>query len=171
MLDRLLDLLAGWLQALTPFVVVYAYERGVRLRWGRYHSDLEPGLHWLIPLADSVLTVNSVTNTFKLAPQNLTTRDQKDLAVTAIVTYRVTSPKTFLLEVEGGAEAVADVTFATVAGWVASQDYPTVTDPKNWPKLETKVRHAAKAYGIEVLRFGFADQCRAKALRLLSASN
>lgn len=171
MLDRLFDLLASWISALSPCTIVYAYEQAVRLRFGRYKSTLGPGLHWQIPLVDHILSVTTVTNTLRLMDQNLTTKDGTDMAVSGIVTFRVTDPKVFLLEVEGGGEAIADTTYAAVAEWVSSQDRATVVNPENWSKLESKVRRAAKAYGIDVLRFSFADQTRAKALRLLGGKN
>jgi regulator of protease activity HflC (stomatin/prohibitin superfamily) len=165
--DKLVDVIIGWLEALRFLTVVADYERTVLLRLGRYRKTLEPGLHWLIPLADEILTCYVVPNTLRLHDQSLTTKDGRDIAVGGIITYRVVEPKVFLLEVEGGAEAVADSVYGAVAEWVAGNDYDHVRDPSNWSKLETRVRRAAKDYGIEVVRFKFADMARAKALRLL----
>lgn len=167
MFERLIDVLIGWLEALRFLTVVADYERTVLLRLGRYKRTLEPGLHWIMPLADDILSCYTVPNTLRLHDQSLTTKDGKDIAVAGIITYRVVDPKAFLLEVEGGAEAIADSAYGAVAEWVASNDHDHVRDPANWGKLESKVRRSAKDYGIDVVRFKFADMARAKALRLL----
>lgn len=171
MLDRLLDLLAGWVEALMPWTIVYAYERGVLLRFGRFKRVLEPGWRWLIPVVDHVLTCTVVPNTMRLMDQNLTSSDGHDMAVAGIITFTVTDPRKFLLEVEGGGEAIADTTYGAVSEWVSSQSRDNIRDPANWTKLESRVRRQAKEYGIEVLRFRFADLTRAKAIRLLGGSH
>lgn len=171
MLDRLFDLLAGWLDALTPWTVVYAYEKGVRLRFGRFNQVLEPGWHWQVPLVDHVMTCTVVANTMRLMDQNLTTADGQDMAVSGIVTFRVTDPKIFLLDVEGGGEAIADTTYGAIAEWVSSNTRDIIRNPESWTKLESRIRRQAKEYGIDVIRFKFADQTRAKALRLLGGKS
>lgn len=143
------------------------YERGVKLRLGKFKKVLEPGLNWKWPLADYIVTCTVVPNTVRLMDQSLTTSDGKDVAVAGIITFSVTDPRKFLLEVEGGVEAIGDTTYGAIAEWVSSQEHDQIRNPANWPKLESKIRRAAKDYGIDVLRFKFADQTRSKAIRLL----
>ena len=167
MFDRLVDVITSWLEALRFLVVVADYERAVKLRLGRYSETLDPGLHWLIPLVDDYITCAVVPNTLRMHDQSISTKDGTELAVSGIITYTVVDPRAFLLGVEGGPEALADSAYGAVAEWVASNSYSDVRDPSNWPKLETRIRRAAKDYGIEIVRFRFADLTKAKALRLL----
>jgi regulator of protease activity HflC (stomatin/prohibitin superfamily) len=167
MFDKLIDVLVGWFEVLRFATVVADYERTVQLRWGRYRATLEPGLHWILPLADSILSCYTVPNTMRMHDQSLRTKDGMDLAVAGIITYCVSDPRVFLLKIEGGEQAIGDCAYGAVAEWVASNDYSVVADPENWSKLESKIRRAAKDYGIDILRFKFSDLARAKALRLL----
>ncbi len=167
MFDRLIDLISSWGNTLKFWVVISCYERGVLLRWGKYRRVLEPGLHFIWPFADDILTTTVVANTVRLKDQNLSTLDDQDMAVAGVITFKVADPAMYLLEVEGGVDAICDVTYGAIAEWVSANTRADVRNPANWSKIETKIRRAAKVYGIDVVRFMFADQVRSKAIRLL----
>lgn len=171
MLDKLLDLIQSWLGLFKFWVVVDEYEQHVLLRLGRYKRTLAPGWHFLLPMADRTMACWRVKNTVKLAEQNVTTADGQDVALTGIVTYKVVDPKVFLLECEGGQDAIADSAFGAIAEWACSNTRDHIRDPRNWRQVRTAIKQAAGEYGIEVLRFKFADNVRAKALRLLGSVN
>ena len=59
MFEKLIDLLVGAWHRLCPLEIIEAYNRGVVLRFGRYHRTLEPGLHWKWPVAEDVVSVLS----------------------------------------------------------------------------------------------------------------
>lgn len=47
--------------ALMPFTVVSASERAVVLKWGVIDRTLDPGIHWVTPIQESVVTFNVST--------------------------------------------------------------------------------------------------------------
>lgn len=51
MWERLAEYLSNFVHLFKFWTVVHAYERGLVLRFGVLHRELEPGLHWLAPLA------------------------------------------------------------------------------------------------------------------------
>ena len=48
MLDRLFDLLVLIWEAIVPYKIINQYDRGVRLRFGKFKEVLEPKLHWKV---------------------------------------------------------------------------------------------------------------------------
>jgi len=168
MLEKLFNTLVEWIESVRPFMVVHAYEQAVLLRWGRFKRVLEPGFHWVIPFVDYAIVQTVVANTMRLLPQNLTTADDQAIAVTGIITFKIVDVRAFLIDVEGGTEAIADTTYGALAEWVASSTLADVRDPSKWARLETKIRRAAKDYGIDVLRFKLSDCVKARAIRLLT---
>ena|ERR1700741_3993007 len=167
MLDRLVDLLLAFLHLFKCWFVIDQDEAGVLLRLGRYRRILGPGLHWILPLSIHQVRVTKVVQgTMRLYDQGLTTADDKDMTLSAVVTFHVEDPKRYLVDMDGGS-AVDDVTYGAVAEWVAANTRDYIRDPGNWPKLESKIRHAAKEYGVRIVRVKFGDLIRAKALRLL----
>ncbi len=166
MIDRLFDLISSWLGALKFWSVVNADERGLLLRWGKFRRELEPGARLIWPIADTVRLCKIVQGTMRLFEQGLITKDQKDVTVSAILTFKVVDPKLFLLETDGGS-ALDDVSYGEISDWICSHDLDYVRDPDNWREIQSKIRRAAEAYGIKVVRMRFGDFCRSKAIRLL----
>lgn len=170
MLDRLIDLLvAGW-HAIRPVLVVDDDERAVLLWLGRFSRVLEPGLHWVCPLAHTGRTCKVVQGTMRLHEQTLTTADQAEITLSPIVTFRVVDPRKFLLDMDGSS-AIDDVTYGAVSEWVHKNPREHVLDPTNWHKLTLRVRASADDYGVHVERVRFGDLTRSRQIRLLGNVN
>ena len=90
--------------------IVKEYEHGVLLRAGKFHSRIEKGIVWKIPVIDDILLVHNTITTMVVQEQSLTTKDEKNVVIGGIVKYKITNPKTFLLEVEDVIDAINDIT-------------------------------------------------------------
>lgn len=168
MFDKLIEFLFGWLGHLKFLVVVDCYQRAVVLRFGRFNRELDPGVHWLIPLGvEHALCDTVVANTAHLRDQSLITSDGKDVSLSAVITYKIDDVRKFLLEVEGAHNAIVDIAYGALAEWVAQNTLDALRDPKNWRKLATVIRNAGTEYGINIMRVKLADITRSRTLRLL----
>jgi regulator of protease activity HflC (stomatin/prohibitin superfamily) len=85
---------------ISTLVVVRQYERGVVLTLGRYTGTLNPGLNVLIPLIQTILRADIRVTVNDVTPQDLITRDNVSVKVTAVVYYRVSDPEKALLGVK-----------------------------------------------------------------------
>ncbi len=75
---------------LSTFTTVEAGERGVVLRWGAFHGEvLEPGLHWLIPIADRVVKMNVQTQKFEIEDSEAYSHDLQVVKIHSAVNYVV----------------------------------------------------------------------------------
>lgn len=82
------------------------YERGVLFRLGRLAGVRGPGLFFIIPVVDRLVRVTLRTVVFDVPPQDVITRDNVTVKVSAVVYFRVMEPQKAIVE-------VADYLYAT----------------------------------------------------------
>lgn len=94
--------------------VVRQYERGVVFRLGRLRGVRDPGLRWMIPLADRMRKVSLRTVTMPIPSQQVITRDNVSIGVAAVAYYRVVDPIASLVEIESVENAIDQIAQTTV---------------------------------------------------------
>jgi regulator of protease activity HflC (stomatin/prohibitin superfamily) len=72
--------------------VVQEYERGVIFRIGRLVGAKGPGLFFIIPVIDRMVRMDLRTVTFELPAQEVITRDNVTIKVSAVVYFRILDP-------------------------------------------------------------------------------
>ncbi|MCS7199254.1 MAG: slipin family protein [Caldimicrobium sp.] len=80
--------------------VINEYERAVVLRLGKFHKVKGPGLILLIPIIDKMRKIDLRTVTLDVPPQEVITRDNVSIRVSAVVYFRVMDPDKAFLQVE-----------------------------------------------------------------------
>jgi len=119
---------------MTPYIVTFLtiffilsrvikilneYERGVIFRLGRIIPTKGPGIIFIIPFVDRLLRVSLRLVTLEVPPQDVITRDNVSLKVSAVVYYRIMDPNSAVVEVENYAYAtsqLAQTTLRSVCG-------------------------------------------------------
>jgi erythrocyte band 7 integral membrane protein len=81
---------------------VKEYERAVIFRLGRMLSGgaKGPGLFFILPCIDNVITTDLRTITFDVPPQEILTKDSVTTTVDAVIYFRVSDPKMAVINVE-----------------------------------------------------------------------
>lgn len=75
---------------LSTFTVIGAGERGVSLTWGAYNGEvLEPGLHWLVPVAQSVVKMDVKTAKLELSQSEAYSHDLQIVDIDSVLNYNV----------------------------------------------------------------------------------
>ncbi|MCW8995782.1 MAG: FtsH protease activity modulator HflK, partial [Psychromonas sp.] len=74
-------------------------DRGVVLRFGAYHSQVEPGLHWNPKFVDRIIPIN--VKAFRTMPATgfMLTEDENIVQVAMEVQYRIINPEKYLFSV------------------------------------------------------------------------
>lgn len=80
--------------------IINEYERAVVLRLGKFHKVKGPGLIILIPVIDKMRKIDLRTVTLDVPPQEVITRDNVSIRVSAVVYFRVMDPDKAFLQVE-----------------------------------------------------------------------
>lgn len=81
------------------FYQVDQQERGVVLRFGKYHDTVQPGLHWNPPLIDEVTLLNITKVRSVSFREIMLTQDENIVEVKLSVQYVIDDPLKFVLKV------------------------------------------------------------------------
>jgi regulator of protease activity HflC (stomatin/prohibitin superfamily) len=99
--------------------ILNEYERGVIFRLGRIIDHKGPGLILLIPVIDRMVRVSLRTVAFDVPPQDVITRDNVSVKVSAVIYFRVMDPTKAVIEVENylyATSQLAQTTLRSVCG-------------------------------------------------------
>jgi regulator of protease activity HflC (stomatin/prohibitin superfamily) len=99
--------------------VLNEYERAVIFRLGRVIDHKGPGIIILIPIIDRMVRVGLRTVAFDVPPQDVITRDNVSVKVSAVIYFRVIEPTKAVIDVENylyATSQLAQTTLRSVCG-------------------------------------------------------
>ena len=99
--------------------ILREYERAVIFRLGRMVAPRGPGITYVIPLVEKMVRVDLRTVTMDVPPQDVITRDNVSVKVSAVLYFRVLDPARAIREVEHylfATSQLAQVTLRSVCG-------------------------------------------------------
>jgi regulator of protease activity HflC (stomatin/prohibitin superfamily) len=102
--------------------VLREYERGVVFRLGRVMDLRGPGLVLLMPTIDRMVRVSLRTVTLTVPPQEVITRDNIPVRVTAVAYYRVVDPNKAVNAVENFHNATLQISQTTLRSVLGGVD-------------------------------------------------
>lgn len=99
--------------------ILREYQRAVIFRLGRMVASRGPGIIYVIPLVERMVRVDLRTVTMDVPPQDVITRDNVSVKVSAVLYFRVIDPNRAIREVESylyATSQLAQVTLRSVCG-------------------------------------------------------
>ena len=152
--------IGGIIWGASGFYTIKEAERGVTLRFGEFHSIVQPGLNWKPTFIDKVIPVN-VEQVRELKTQGaMLTKDENMVKVEMTVQYRVQNPEKYLFSVSNADNSLGQATDSAlryVIGHMAMNDVLTtgraVVREDTWKALNDII----KPYdmGLEVIDVNF----------------
>lgn len=91
-------------------------ERGVVLRFGKYHHLVHPGLNWKPTFVDCVIPVNVESVRELAASGMMLTSDENVVRVEMNIQYRVINPKNYLFSVTNADDSLRQATDSALRG-------------------------------------------------------
>lgn len=133
-------------------VVLREYERGVVFRMGHVRPLHQPGLRFLIPLADKMMRVDLRLVTLTIPPQEVITRDNVPARVNAVVMFAVTDPLKAILAVENYAVATSQIAQTTLRSLLGRVDLDTLLAHREDlnSDLRTIIEKMTEPWGVQV---------------------
>jgi len=128
------------------FYTISSYEQGVVTRFGRYSYTVNPGLHWIPPLVDTVQRVNTETIKSSRSSGWMLTKDENIVSVEMEVQYRVIDAEKYLFNLatpDATLTEAADSALRKIIGESLTDD--VLTDKKQ------QIAEAIKDQLIEIL--------------------
>ncbi len=159
--DAILALLAlGGVSSLTGLRVVRQFERGVVFRFGRVRPAVrQPGLAWVLPIADRLRKVNMQIVTMPVPAQDGITRDNVTVRVDAVVYFRVEDPVTAIVNVQDYLFAVGQVAQTSLRSIIGKSELDDLLSNREQLNhgLELLIDSPALTWGIHIERVEIKD--------------
>ena len=168
MFDKLIEIISNWWLQITPIIIIRDYEEAVLLRFGKFKSVLKPGMHFKIPMFDEVIDQHVVVTTLSLDAQSLYTRDKQNIVVKAVIKYKISDVKVFLLEIYDAQDALSDMSQGIIKNVIMSMSMDECTDSELDNTLTKKVRVEARKWGVEVQQVTLTDLAPIRSYRLIN---
>jgi regulator of protease activity HflC (stomatin/prohibitin superfamily) len=128
------------------------YERGVLFRLGRLVGVRGPGLFFIIPGIDKMVRVSLRTVVFDVPAQDVITRDNVTVKVSAVVYFRVMDADKAIVEVENylyATSQLAQTTLRSILGQVELDELLAQRDKINRELQEILDRHTGP-WGVKI---------------------
>jgi regulator of protease activity HflC (stomatin/prohibitin superfamily) len=99
---------------LSGLKVIQEYEAGVIFRLGKFAEVKRAGLNWIVPVLDRLVKVDLRTVTRDVPPQDVITRDNVSLKVSAVIYFRVVDAEKAVIQVENFLYATSQLAQTTL---------------------------------------------------------
>src|SRR4051812_32789596 len=152
---------AGLVSLLTGVRVLREYERGVVFRLGRARTNLAgPGVVWLLPFGiDRARVVDTRIQAIQIPPQEVITRDNISIVVSAVVYANVASARHAVLEVDDYMPATLQLASTTLRGVVGKMELDDIL--ANREGINDEVRKVldtrTEQWGVEITAVELKD--------------
>src|SRR5881227_45065 len=141
------------LYVISSINILAEYERGVIFRLGKLLPEPKgPGVILVFAPIDRIVRVSLRTVAFEVPPQDVITRDNVSVKVSAVLYYRVVEPRRAIVEVESYQYAtlqLAQTTLRSVLGQAQLDDLLAERDRLN-QQLQHILDQHAEPWGIKV---------------------
>ncbi|MFI5265788.1 MAG: slipin family protein [Chloroflexota bacterium] len=108
--------------AASAVKIVQEYERGVIFRLGRIQGAKGPGLFFIVPIIDKMTRLDLRTVTLEVPPQEVITRDNVTVKVTAVVFFRIVDPNDAVTKVMDYMRATSQISQTTLRSALGQAD-------------------------------------------------
>ena len=106
----------------SAFKILTEYERGVIFQLGRFKSVKGPGLIIVIPVFQQMVRVDLRTIVMDVPTQDVISRDNVSVRVSAVIYFRVIDPEKAIIQVENRVEATSQLAQTTLRSVLGQHD-------------------------------------------------
>ena len=144
---------------LFGFKVLNQYEKGVVLTLGRYSGTRNPGLTWLFPGIQVLLTVDLRLNTIDIPKQEVMTKDNVPAYINGVVYFNVQQPEKAVLEVKNYVYAISQYAQAALRDVIGGVELDVLLSERDKisNEIEQIVEKETAGWGIRVSAIKIQD--------------
>src|ERR1700688_2479139 len=138
---------------LSGLKVLNEYERAVVFRLGRLMSYRGPGVIFVIPILETQVRIDLRTVTLEIPAQDVITRDNVTVKVSAVLYFRVIDPSRAVTEVRDylyGTMQLAQTTLRSVGGQTELDDLLSQREKLN-ARIQDVIDAQTEPWGIKVV--------------------
>ncbi len=132
--------------------ILREYERGVIFLLGRFWKVKGPGLIIVIPGIQKMVRVDLRTIVMDVPPQDVISRDNVSVKVSAVIYFRIIDPEKAIIQVENRVEATSQLAQTTLRSVVGQHELDDMLAERE--KLNTDIQkildHTTESWGVKV---------------------
>lgn len=131
---------------------VNQYERGIKFRFGKYVTMLEPGWRLVWPIIEGYRKVDIRTKAVDVPDQEAITRDNVSAKVNAVIYYRISNSSKAILEVENFYHAVSQLAQTTMRNVIGEISLDDLLSKRNEvaDKIQKIIDKSTDPWGVKV---------------------
>lgn len=167
MFDKLLEFLKTIWKELIPFFIVKETQLALIFRLGKFYKIYNPGLHIKIPFIDEPNLAYVKTRTVNLTPQTLTTKDNKQIVIKAIIRFSIIDVKKYIIDVWSADDALQDTVHGFISEFVQNNIWEDILS-NLLIEITPKTIEAGNRWGFNIEKITFSDFASIKTLRLIN---
>src|SRR3989344_1119406 len=156
-IDSLLFYFIGFISlvlALLSIRIIFEYQKGVLFTFGRYIKLLEPGINFIIPVAQSLSIVDLRLNVSDVPAQSPITKDNVSVRVDAVIYFRIMKKHAHysIIKVERYRDAISQLAQTTMRNVIGEMTLDEVLSNRDQAskKIQAIVDKASDPWGIKV---------------------
>jgi regulator of protease activity HflC (stomatin/prohibitin superfamily) len=161
-----LGLLVGGIAAFIVVITLLSglrianqYERGVVFRLGTFAGTRGPGLFYVTPWITSVRKVDLRTLTIEVPPQEIITRDNVTMKVSAVVYFNVVDPQKAIINVADYLRASVQIAQTTLRNVLGQSDLDQILAERETinSRLQVIIDEQTEPWGVKVTTVALKD--------------
>src|SRR5437588_2727293 len=145
--------------ALSGIRVVQQYERGVIFILGRLQGAKGPGIFWVPPIITRMIKVDLRIVTLTVPPQEVITRDNVTIKVTAVLYFYVVDPSSAVVNVMNFIQATTQIGQTTLRNVLGQSDLDELLSQRNKinRELQAIIDEHTERWGVKVTAVEIKD--------------
>jgi regulator of protease activity HflC (stomatin/prohibitin superfamily) len=132
--------------------ILREYERGVVFTLGRFTGVKGPGLILLVPAIQQMVRVDQRTQVLDVPGQDVISRDNVSVRVSAVIYFRVVGPEPSVIQVENYRQATSELAQTTLRSVLGRHDLDSMLSERD--KLNNDIQgildQQTEAWGVKV---------------------
>ena len=145
--------------ALSGIRVVQQYERGVIFILGRLQGAQGPGIFWIPPIITRMIKVDLRIVTLTVPPQEVITRDNVTVKVTAVLYFKVIDPNAAVVNVMNFLQATTQIGQTTLRNVLGQSELDELLSQRNKinQQLQAIIDEHTENWGIKMTAVEIKD--------------
>ncbi len=132
--------------------ILREYERGVVFTLGRFTGVKGPGLILLVPMLQQMVRVDQRTQVLDVPGQDVISRDNVSVRVSAVIYFRVVGPEPSVIQVEDYRQATSELAQTTLRSVLGRHELDSMLSERD--KLNSDIQNIldaqTEAWGVKV---------------------
>lgn len=128
------------------------YERGVMFTLGRFTGVMGPGLVFMVPLVQTMVRIGLRVRVIEVVPQQIITRDNVSVGVSAVIYYRVIDAAKAVIQVADFNAATDQLAQMTLRSALGEHDLDTILAQRERlnADIQRMLDETAEGWGIKI---------------------